>query len=220
MGNLQFGSYIKSGEDLSLSCCFDLWAATGGYRLGRTLAVLSTITLGTSMAVRHYRDKATGRTEEEVVFLYEEWLVKHGKLYNTLEEKDKRFQIFKDNLRYIDEVNSANLTYWAGLNQFADLTYEEFSATHLGLDRTPSNRYTPCVGDAFPDSVDWRKEGVLVPVKDQGSCDQDYKSTMMVRDLCSSLYLLYTALEWLLYVVSVSWRSRSVTVLQLMLVLP
>ncbi|WVY91989.1 hypothetical protein V8G54_037503 [Vigna mungo] len=53
MGNLQFGSYIKSGEDLSLSCCFDLWAATGGYLLGRTLAVLSTITLGTSMAARH-----------------------------------------------------------------------------------------------------------------------------------------------------------------------
>ncbi|XP_014504510.1 protein DETOXIFICATION 45, chloroplastic [Vigna radiata var. radiata] len=37
MGNLQFGSYIKSG----------------GYLLGRTLAVLSTITLGTSMAARH-----------------------------------------------------------------------------------------------------------------------------------------------------------------------
>ncbi|KAG2390626.1 Protein DETOXIFICATION 45 [Vigna angularis] len=53
MGNLQFGSYIKSGEDLSLSFCFDLWAATGGYLLGRTLAVLSTITLGTSMAARH-----------------------------------------------------------------------------------------------------------------------------------------------------------------------
>ncbi|QCE01914.1 multidrug resistance protein [Vigna unguiculata] len=37
MGNLQFGSYIKSG----------------GFLLGRTLAVLSTITLGTSMAARH-----------------------------------------------------------------------------------------------------------------------------------------------------------------------
>ncbi|QCE01913.1 multidrug resistance protein [Vigna unguiculata] len=37
MGNLQFGSYIKSG----------------GFLLGRTLAVLSTITLGTSVAARH-----------------------------------------------------------------------------------------------------------------------------------------------------------------------
>ncbi|CAJ1971640.1 unnamed protein product [Sphenostylis stenocarpa] len=37
MGDLQFASYIKSG----------------GFLLGRTLAVLSTITLGTSMAARH-----------------------------------------------------------------------------------------------------------------------------------------------------------------------
>lgn len=37
MGNLQFGGYIKSG----------------GFVLGRTLAVLTTMTLGTSMAARH-----------------------------------------------------------------------------------------------------------------------------------------------------------------------
>ncbi|KAK2432187.1 MATE efflux family protein [Trifolium repens] len=37
MGNLQFGGYIKSG----------------GFLLGRTLAVLTTMTLGTSMAARH-----------------------------------------------------------------------------------------------------------------------------------------------------------------------
>ncbi|CAJ2633508.1 unnamed protein product [Trifolium pratense] len=37
MGNLQFGGYIKSG----------------GFLLGRTLAVLTTMTLGTSMATRH-----------------------------------------------------------------------------------------------------------------------------------------------------------------------
>ncbi|KAK7386079.1 hypothetical protein VNO78_32164 [Psophocarpus tetragonolobus] len=37
IGDLQFGSYIKSG----------------GFLLGRTLAVLSTMTLGTSMAARH-----------------------------------------------------------------------------------------------------------------------------------------------------------------------
>ncbi|WVY91947.1 hypothetical protein V8G54_037461 [Vigna mungo] len=123
-------------------------------------------------------DKATGRTEEELMSLYEGWLVKHGKLYNALGEKDKRFQIFKDNLQFIDEINSANRTYRLGLNRFADLTNEEYRARYLGtridpnrrLGRTPSNRYTPRVGDALPDSVDWRKEGAVVPVKDQGSC--------------------------------------------------
>ncbi|WVY89926.1 hypothetical protein V8G54_035440 [Vigna mungo] len=89
---------------------------------------------GTSMAA-HHRDKATGRTEEEVVSLYEEWLVKHGKLYNTLEEKDKRFQIFKDNLRLFDKINSANRGSTVGqLGPFTDLTNEEFKAMFFPID--------------------------------------------------------------------------------------
>jgi len=59
--------------------------------------------------------------------LYEKWLIKHGKLYNAL-EKEKRFQIFKDNLRYMDPENRS---YNLELNQFADLTNEEFRASVL-----------------------------------------------------------------------------------------
>lgn len=32
--------------------CYQLWVALGGFLLGRTLAVLTTMTLGTSMAAR------------------------------------------------------------------------------------------------------------------------------------------------------------------------
>jgi len=149
-----------------------------------------------------HRDKATWRTEEEVKSLYEEWLVKHGKLYNALGEKDKRFQIFKDNLRFIDETNADNRTYRLGLNRFADLTNEEYRARYLGtridpkrrLGRTPSNRYTPRVGDALPDSVDWRKEGAVVPVKDQGSCGKH----------CATLYCdLFLTLFFILFFFSI-----------------
>lgn len=133
-----------------------------------------------------HQDKATWRTDEEVNSLYEEWLVKHGKLYNALGEKDKRFQIFKDNLRFIDQQNAENRTYKLGLNRFADLTNEEYRARYLGtkidpnrrLGRTPSNRYAPRVGETLPDSVDWRKEGAVVPVKDQASCGKN----------CATLY--------------------------------
>ena len=55
--------------------------------------------------------KSTGswRTDDEVMSIYEGWLAEHGKAYNALGEKERRFQIFKDNLRYIDEQNSKNL---------------------------------------------------------------------------------------------------------------
>jgi len=55
--------------------------------------------------------------------LYEEWLMKHGKSYNELEKK-KRFQIFKDNVRYMDPKSRSHKLE---VDEFADLTYEEFS---------------------------------------------------------------------------------------------
>ncbi|XP_052190208.1 cysteine proteinase mucunain-like [Diospyros lotus] len=131
------------------------------------------------MSIISYGQSAgVGRTDEEVMAMYEAWLVKHGKVYNALGEKDRRFEIFKDNLRFIDEHNAENRTYRVGLNRFADLTNEEYRAMYLGT-RTrgtrqrlskKSDRYAPVAGEALPDCVDWREKGAVVGVKDQGSC--------------------------------------------------
>ena len=64
--------------------------------------------------------------------IYEGWLVKHQKVYNGLEEKDGRFQVFKDNLKFIDEHNAQNRTYKLGLNRFADLSNEGYRTMYLG----------------------------------------------------------------------------------------
>jgi C1A family cysteine protease len=130
------------------------------------------------MSIISYNEHHHVRNEEAVKTMYEEWLVKHGKSYNSLGEKEKRFEIFKDNLMYIDEQNGVdNRTYKLGLNRFADLTNEEYRSTFLGTRRrtegrrkSQSNRYSPKVGDSLPESVDWREKGAVVPVKDQGSC--------------------------------------------------
>lgn len=118
---------------------------------------------------------AGGRSEAEAASLYEAWLVKHGKFYNALGEKDRRFEIFKDNLRFIDEHNAKNLSYRLGLTRFADLTNDEYRSTYLGAkphrrNLRTSDRYQPRVGDALPESVDWREKGAVPDVKDQGSC--------------------------------------------------
>ncbi|KAE8725724.1 Cysteine proteinase RD21a [Hibiscus syriacus] len=123
------------------------------------------------------RSKSSWRTDDEVMTMYEEWLVHHGKAYNGLGEKEKRFWIFKDNLRFIDEHNSdESHSFKLGLNRFADLTNEEYRSTYLGVKKPNrkvskrSYRYASRVGEALPDSVDWRKKGAVAPVKDQGSC--------------------------------------------------
>lgn len=148
---------------------------------------LFTATFALDMSIISYdkthSDKSSRRSDKEVKNIYEEWRVKHGKLNNNIDgsEKDKRFEIFKDNLKFIDEHNAENRTYKVGLNRFADLSNEEYRSRYLGTKidpigmmmartKTRSNRYAPSVGDKLPKSVDWRSQGAVVQVKDQGSC--------------------------------------------------
>lgn len=125
--------------------------------------------------------KGIERSEVEMRHLYEQWLARHGKQYNALGEKDRRFEIFKDNLRFIDEHNAAadrgEESFRLGLNKFADLTNEEYRKTYLGRagERkmrvgVKSDRYRVADGEDLPESVDWREKGAVAPVKDQGSC--------------------------------------------------
>ncbi|VFQ93046.1 unnamed protein product [Cuscuta campestris] len=128
----------------------------------------------------HSEKGLAGRTDGEVMALYESWLAEHRKSYYGLGgEKEKRFQIFKDNLRYIDEQNSlGDRPYKLGLNRFSDLTNEEYRSTYLGVNtdvrrrfsKTKSDRRSPKVDFSLPESVDWREKGAVAEVKDQGSC--------------------------------------------------
>ncbi|KAI5413356.1 probable cysteine protease RD21B [Lathyrus oleraceus] len=113
--------------------------------------------------------------------VYESWLVKHGKVYNALGEKESRFEIFKDNLRFIvTHNNMEGQSYKLGLTKFADLTNEEYRSMFLGTKSRKSkgllsgskksNRYAFRDNDELPESVDWREKGAVNQVKDQGQC--------------------------------------------------
>ncbi|XP_038705865.1 cysteine protease XCP1 [Tripterygium wilfordii] len=109
--------------------------------------------------------------------LFESWMSKHGKSYRCVEEKLHRFGIFMDNLKHIDTRNKQVSSYWLGLNEFADLSHEEFKNKYLGLkseiltrrDRSTNNFMYRGATD-LPKSMDWRKKGAVTQVKNQGSC--------------------------------------------------
>ncbi|KAK4767694.1 hypothetical protein SAY87_002835 [Trapa incisa] len=144
------------------------------------LLALLAVSSALDQSIISYDQSHDQRTDEEVRTIYESWLVVHGKAYNALGEKDRRLEIFKDNLQFIDEHNLAeNRTYRLGLNRFADLTNEEYRSIYLGAKRSDgrrlhgkraSDRYATKLGDELPAAVDWRKEGAVANVKDQGSC--------------------------------------------------
>jgi len=93
------------------------------------------------------------------------------KQYETA-EFFRRFAIFKDNVNYINMRNSENLTFTLGVNQFTDLTNDEFRARMLGRRSSPALPITSLQADTsdLPNDVDWRDKGAVQRVKDQGQC--------------------------------------------------
>ena len=107
--------------------------------------------------------------------VFADWKESFGRGYPTIQEESRRFRIWAANLDMIIEHNSADLTYKLRLNQFADLTTDEFKMKvhgHTGscLKRKPKSlgdRATSIIGkiedkvlDGFksktaPDSIDW-----------------------------------------------------------------
>ncbi|XP_038992467.1 cysteine protease XCP1-like [Hibiscus syriacus] len=114
---------------------------------------------------------------DKLIELFEEWISKHGKIYESIEEKLRRFEVFKNNLEHIDKRNKEISSYWLGLNEFADLSHDEFKNMYLGLKRPDVRREHQSAkefnhGDVveLPKNVDWRQKGAVTPVKNQGSC--------------------------------------------------
>jgi len=115
------------------------------------------------------------KSMDKLIELFESWMSRHGKIYESIEEKLLRFEIFKDNLKHIDERNKEISNYWLGLTEFSDLSHQEFKNKYLGLKVDYSRRRESPEEFTYkdvelPKSVDWRKKGAVTPVKNQGSC--------------------------------------------------
>ncbi|XP_021911873.1 chymopapain-like [Carica papaya] len=115
---------------------------------------------------------------ERLIQLFDSWMLKHNKIYESIDEKIYRFEIFRDNLMYIDETNKKNNSYWLGLNGFADLSNDEFKKKYVGsvaedftgLEHFDNEDFTYKHVTNYPQSIDWRAKGAVTPVKNQGSC--------------------------------------------------
>jgi cathepsin L len=120
-----------------------------------------------------------------------QWQATHNRSYASAEERLRRFEVYRDNVEYIEATNRrGDLTYELGENEFADLTQEEFLARYASSydasDRSTDDdasviatsagsddagQWESGVGDKPPPppSWDWRAKGAVVPPKSQTS---------------------------------------------------
>jgi len=113
---------------------------------------------------------------------YEKYKAEYGKM-STYSVNSVGLSVFQAKLIDILEHNTffrAGLSsYEMGVNQFTDMTFEEFSGKYLGYvpewgNVSDSASQPPAPSSvsimAIPGDIDWRRLGHVTPVKNQGSC--------------------------------------------------
>ncbi len=120
-----------------------------------------------------------GHEKESYIFSkFQTFLKEHNKKYTTIEEYTARFNVFKTNYERMEAytLSSEPKSHTVGITKFFDLTTQEFRNTYLNLKvslldqiKAQSSAYQTSI-EAAPAEVDWRKNGAVGPVKDQGSC--------------------------------------------------
>lgn len=128
---------------------------------------------GTTMgALRGFVD-TSDVTSENHWLEFNNFIATFNKKYETFEEFDTRFGIFQKNLLAIFEHNrKIGQNFTLGINQFTDLTPQEFKALYIGQGVQSLGGCTSFSsnGSVAPAALDWRDKGKVNAVRNQGQC--------------------------------------------------
>jgi len=102
----------------------------------------------------------------------------HKKVYSSGSEESLRKEIFNKNVAMIEEHNkkyeAGEETFKMGINRFTDMLQSEVDAMMKGYRPSKKTGHKVAAKKSkvglLPRTVDWRDEGIVTPVKDQGDC--------------------------------------------------
>ncbi|CAB3230383.1 unnamed protein product [Arctia plantaginis] len=125
-------------------------------------------------------NKAQYYSLEDAASYFEEFIIKHGKQYADEQEKSARFEIFKTNLKDVNQLNNISQAAVFGITSFTDLTKDEFKRLYSNCfigeqDTSCSLKTDGDIPDAgAPESLDYRQMGYVSGVKNQMTCGDCY----------------------------------------------
>jgi len=113
-------------------------------------------------------------SDKEVSDAFVSWMARHNKVYATQEEFNLRREIFSQNIDHVNDLNAKHILLGGeavfGLTKFSDISKGEFKATYLNAKPRPAENVVHLQSDSLPNDVDWRNNGAVTDVKDQGQC--------------------------------------------------
>jgi C1A family cysteine protease len=114
-----------------------------------------------------------------IISRFDDWLTEHNIRFLNENERTHIFNNWASNDAFIEFTNKQHLSYTLGHNAYSGMDSNEFS----NLMEFSNNRYlirenlfnndsyTNIISDySLPLSVDWRTQGVVNPIRDQGQC--------------------------------------------------
>jgi len=109
--------------------------------------------------------------------VFQEWMTKHNRAYESQDEYRLRLDIFGDNLKRIAKQNQDSQMYGGATfntTKFSDLTPQEFYVKFLNnliVQTAPEDKdVIETTGVQVGDTFDWKSQGKITAVKDQGQC--------------------------------------------------
>ena len=134
------------------------------------IALAALFAMGIFVGVNRF--VANKKTDSTVDRAFISWAQTQNKIYTSPAQMNYRRNVFAFNYEKVAQMNK-DFSHKSALNRFADLTEEEFVAKYTGLRITGNeerNVAENTVSLGQQASVDWRTQGAVNPVKDQGQC--------------------------------------------------
>jgi len=110
---------------------------------------------------------------------FQHWISSFEKVYRSIEEYERRFEIWLDNLKFVHDYNAHHTSHWLGMTPFADLSHDEWKQRAFGyradlkaqrLRDTPASPHFRYEDTSPPKDMDWRATGAVAEVKNQQMC--------------------------------------------------